>query len=161
MVIDPRFTRDQRRNPEGKEHQPPLLQLLLLHSLFYSFFVLVRGPQELQIKSILANISCSYFILLCILFQFLNISYILSEKNKSFPRYYLMKRAHHHHHHHHQIFLDGHYEIIYTTSRSYRAMYSKEKRTQRPVQKTSSILFAGLHERAILPEATGRCKRLD
>ena len=25
----------------------------------------------------------------------------------------------------------------------------------------SSILFAGLHERAILPEATGRCKRLD
>ena len=30
----------------------------------------------------------------------------------------------------------------------------------RPVQKTSSILFAGLLERAILPEATGRCKRL-
>ena len=29
-----------------------------------------------------------------------------------------------------------------------------------PVQKTSSILFAGVHERAILPEATGRCKRL-
>ena len=30
---------------------------------------------------------------------------------------------------------------------------------QRPVQKTSSILFAGLHERAILPEAAGRCKK--
>ena len=27
--------------------------------------------------------------------------------------------------------------------------------------KTSSILFAGLLERAILPEATGRCKRLE
>ena len=39
----------------------------------------------------------------------------------------------------------------------------KDKRTpQSPeTRKTSSIPFAGLHERAILPEATGRCKRLD
>ena len=32
------------------------------------------------------------------------------------------------------------------------------KRTQRPVQKTSSILFAGLHERVILPKLPGDVK---
>ena len=37
----------------------------------------------------------------------------------------------------------------------------EERREPKDLSKRPHQFFAGLHERAILPEATGRCKRLD
>ena len=42
-----------------------------------------------------------------------------------------------------------------------RTVDQREENPKTSQEKTSSTFFAGLHERAILPEATGRCKKLD
>ena len=47
------------------------------------------------------------------------------------------------------------------TADSWHTELREERREPKDLSKRPHQFFAGLHERAILPEATGRCKRLD
>ena len=48
-----------------------------------------------------------------------------------------------------------------STADSWHTELREERREPKDLSKRPHQFFAGLHERAILPEATGRCKRLD
>ena len=48
-----------------------------------------------------------------------------------------------------------------STADSWHIELREERREPKDLSKRPHQFFAGLHERAILPEATGRCKRLD